>query len=233
MVPEREPLPTRVQDTPSLPAPYADALERGLAGLGLDLDDAARATIDGHVRLLLAWTTAINLTAIREPAAVATGHVVDSLSRRVLAPGTWRRADPGPWVGRRVPGPAHRGGGARRPGDAGRADRQEGRVPAHRGRGDRARGAGGGHRRPRRGAGGGPGAARDLVGRHGARGRLHRGPRRAGLPVARGGRRPRRVETRRPGHASWPGPRARSTPSAAARSRYTTSPWTTSATTGW
>lgn len=80
MVPEREPLPTRVQDTPSLPAPYVDALERGRACLGLDLDDAARATIDGHVRLLLAWTTAINLTAIREPAAVATGHVVDSLS---------------------------------------------------------------------------------------------------------------------------------------------------------
>lgn len=80
MVPEREPLPTRVQDTPSLPAPYGDALERGLASLGLDLDDAARAAIDGHARLLMAWTTAINLTAIREPAAVATGHVVDSLS---------------------------------------------------------------------------------------------------------------------------------------------------------
>ena len=80
MAPEREPLPTRVQDTPSLPAAYVDALERGLRGLGLDLDEAARRTIDGHVRLLLAWTRAINLTAIREPAAVAIGHVVDSLS---------------------------------------------------------------------------------------------------------------------------------------------------------
>jgi 16S rRNA (guanine527-N7)-methyltransferase len=80
LVPEREPLPTRVRDTPPLPAAYVDALERGLAALGLDLDDAVRATIDGHVRLLLAWTTAINLTAIREPAAVATGHVVDSLA---------------------------------------------------------------------------------------------------------------------------------------------------------
>jgi 16S rRNA (guanine527-N7)-methyltransferase len=36
--------------------------------------------IDGHVRLLLAWTDAINLTAIREPAHVALGHVIDSLS---------------------------------------------------------------------------------------------------------------------------------------------------------
>jgi 16S rRNA (guanine527-N7)-methyltransferase len=80
LVQEREPLPTRVQDTQSLPAAYDDALARGLAGLGLTLDAAARDAIDGHVRLLLAWTQAINLTAIREPAAVATGHVIDSLT---------------------------------------------------------------------------------------------------------------------------------------------------------
>jgi len=41
---------------------------------------AARAAIDGHVRLLLSWTEAINLTAIRDPAAVARLHVVDSLA---------------------------------------------------------------------------------------------------------------------------------------------------------
>jgi 16S rRNA (guanine527-N7)-methyltransferase len=91
LVPEREPLPSRVQDTPSLPAAYGDALERGIAGLRLELDEAARAAIDGHVRLLMAWTTAINLTAIREPAAVATGHVVDSLSAVLWLQG--RRAD--------------------------------------------------------------------------------------------------------------------------------------------
>jgi 16S rRNA (guanine527-N7)-methyltransferase len=78
--PEREPLPTRVQDTPALPTGYGRALDRGLADLGLELDAAARTAIDGHVRLLLAWTRAINLTAIRDPAAVATGHVLDSLS---------------------------------------------------------------------------------------------------------------------------------------------------------
>lgn len=76
----REPLPTRVEGTPSLPPPYAAALEAGLAGLGLTLTSAARAAIDGHARLLLTWTTAINLTAIREPAAVALAHVVDSLA---------------------------------------------------------------------------------------------------------------------------------------------------------
>ena len=76
----REPLPTRVQDTPPLPAEYVAALEAGLDGLGLTLTPAARAAIDGHARLLLAWTTAINLTAIRDPAAVAVAHVIDSLT---------------------------------------------------------------------------------------------------------------------------------------------------------
>ena len=76
----REPLPTRVEDTPGLPPAYDAALEAGLATLSLTLTPAARAAIDGHARLLLAWTSAINLTAIRDPAAVAVAHVVDSLT---------------------------------------------------------------------------------------------------------------------------------------------------------
>jgi 16S rRNA (guanine527-N7)-methyltransferase len=44
------------------------------------LDAAARAAIDGHVRLLLAWNAAINLTSITEPAAVARQHVADSVA---------------------------------------------------------------------------------------------------------------------------------------------------------
>jgi 16S rRNA (guanine527-N7)-methyltransferase len=76
----REPLPTRVQDTPTLPASYHRALDDGLRELGFHLDRHARSAIEGHVRLLLAWTAAINLTAIRDPAAVARGHVIDSLS---------------------------------------------------------------------------------------------------------------------------------------------------------
>jgi 16S rRNA (guanine527-N7)-methyltransferase len=51
-----------------------------LAALGLDLTGHARVAIEGHARLLLAWTGAINLTAIRDPASVALAHVVDSLS---------------------------------------------------------------------------------------------------------------------------------------------------------
>jgi 16S rRNA (guanine527-N7)-methyltransferase len=76
----REPLPTRVEETPELPAAYDAALEAGLGAVGLTLSPTARAAIDGHVRLLLAWTSAINLTGIREPSAVALAHVVDSLS---------------------------------------------------------------------------------------------------------------------------------------------------------
>ena len=44
------------------------------------MTDDARSAIDGHVRLLLAWNAAINLTAIRDPAAVAIRHVIDSLT---------------------------------------------------------------------------------------------------------------------------------------------------------
>lgn len=46
----------------------------------MTLDPAARAAIDGHVRLLLAWNEAINLTAITEPEAIARLHVGDSLT---------------------------------------------------------------------------------------------------------------------------------------------------------
>ncbi len=80
MSPGREPLPTRVTDTPALSASYDAAVADGLSQLGVDLEPAGRAAIDGHIRLLLAWTRSINLTAIREPRAVAIGHVLDSLS---------------------------------------------------------------------------------------------------------------------------------------------------------
>ena len=52
----REPLPTRVEDTADLPAAYHLALDAGLSALGLTLTPIARAAIDGHARLLLAWT---------------------------------------------------------------------------------------------------------------------------------------------------------------------------------
>ena len=76
----RGPLPTRVSDLPSLPLEYEDILGAGLAAMGVALTPTARRVIDGHVRLLLAWNAAINLTAIDDPAGVARSHVLDSLS---------------------------------------------------------------------------------------------------------------------------------------------------------
>jgi 16S rRNA (guanine527-N7)-methyltransferase len=76
----REPLPTRVTDTVDLPPAYHDAVGDGLEALGIDLSESARAAIDGHIRLLLAWTWAVNLTAIRDPGGAGLLHVVDSLA---------------------------------------------------------------------------------------------------------------------------------------------------------
>ena len=76
----RVPLP---RDASTLPAPGAEfdaVLDRALATLGLDLTPGMRAAIDAHVRLLLAWSPHVNLTAIREPAAIAREHVADSLA---------------------------------------------------------------------------------------------------------------------------------------------------------
>ena len=76
----REPLPTHVRDLPALSERYHVALAQGLDALGIELAPAARGAIDDHVRLLLAWNAAINLTAIRDPADLALRHVVDSLT---------------------------------------------------------------------------------------------------------------------------------------------------------
>jgi 16S rRNA (guanine527-N7)-methyltransferase len=59
-------------------------LSTGLDQLDLVLSPTARRAIDDHVRLLLAWNAAINLTAIRAPAEIALRHVVDSLTAAAL-----------------------------------------------------------------------------------------------------------------------------------------------------
>jgi 16S rRNA (guanine527-N7)-methyltransferase len=82
--PGRDPLPTSVAATPPLPPHYGRALDDGLASLGVVLGPAARAAIDSHARLLLAWNAAVNLTAIRDPERLAVAHVVDSLSAVAL-----------------------------------------------------------------------------------------------------------------------------------------------------
>ena len=113
---------------PRTPTPWT----RACPPSALELTPEARAAIDGHARLLLAWTAAINLTAIREPAAVAVGHVVDSLTAvRVLRErGADRSIDLGSGGG--YPGIPLAAALPARPDAAPRADRQEGRVPVRR-----------------------------------------------------------------------------------------------------
>ena len=78
--PRRTPLPATAAGLPPLPHRFHEALRDGLARLELDLSRAQLGALDSYVRLLLAWTESINLTAIREPAAVARDHLLDSLS---------------------------------------------------------------------------------------------------------------------------------------------------------
>jgi 16S rRNA (guanine527-N7)-methyltransferase len=70
----------RVEGLPELPDAYGRAVDDGIRALGIELGSDARQAIDDHVRLLLAWNSAINLTAIREPLEIARLHVIDSLS---------------------------------------------------------------------------------------------------------------------------------------------------------
>jgi 16S rRNA (guanine527-N7)-methyltransferase len=78
---DRAPLPADPSQAPPLPAAAVARLDDGCAALGLaDLPGDVRQALAGHLRLLLAWTTAINLTSIREPEAAVVGHVLDSLA---------------------------------------------------------------------------------------------------------------------------------------------------------
>jgi len=72
-------LPRDVDATPPLDPVFDAVLTSGLAQIGLTLDPAARAAIDGHVRLLMAWNEHVNLSGLRAPELVARGHVLDSL----------------------------------------------------------------------------------------------------------------------------------------------------------
>ncbi len=57
----------------------ADLL-RGAAELSLALDEPQAEKMLAYLTLLQRWNRAYNLTAIREPAAMLTGHLLDSLS---------------------------------------------------------------------------------------------------------------------------------------------------------
>jgi 16S rRNA (guanine527-N7)-methyltransferase len=78
--PDRAPLPTDAAALPPLPDVFWTTLRSGLPAIDASLDQAQLDALDAYVRLLLAWTAAINLTAIRDPEAVARDHLLDSLA---------------------------------------------------------------------------------------------------------------------------------------------------------
>ncbi len=76
----RAPLPSHVRETPDLPPAACAALSAALPALGIEASADLVAALEGHLRLLLAWTAAINLTAIRDPDEAVRLHVLDSLA---------------------------------------------------------------------------------------------------------------------------------------------------------
>jgi 16S rRNA (guanine527-N7)-methyltransferase len=81
----RDPLPTCVKGLAPLPEGYYSSVRAGLGAVGAAaIDEDRLAAIADHVRLLLAWNDAINLSGIREPEAIAREHVLDSLSALTL-----------------------------------------------------------------------------------------------------------------------------------------------------
>lgn len=81
MTDARAPLPSHVDGLAALPDSARATLDHGLAALGLvDLTAERRQALEDHLRLLLAWNSAINLTAIRDPDAAVRLHILDSLS---------------------------------------------------------------------------------------------------------------------------------------------------------
>lgn len=75
--PGRDPLPTCVKDLEPLPDAYLTTVR---AGLPIELSAAQTGAIEDHVRLLMAWNRAINLSGIRDPETIAREHVLDSLA---------------------------------------------------------------------------------------------------------------------------------------------------------
>ena len=73
----------------------AATLEKGIAGLGLNLPAEAQEKLLAFARLLIKWNKVYNLTAIRDEAQVVTHHLLDSLSVLPQLAGITRLVDVG------------------------------------------------------------------------------------------------------------------------------------------
>jgi 16S rRNA (guanine527-N7)-methyltransferase len=57
-----------------------DALERGAEDLGIALPGEVRERLMAYIALLVKWNASYNLTAVREPMAMVSHHLLDSLA---------------------------------------------------------------------------------------------------------------------------------------------------------
>jgi 16S rRNA (guanine527-N7)-methyltransferase len=57
-----------------------DALERGAKEMGIALPGEACERLMAYISLLVKWNASYNLTAVREPAAMVSHHLLDSLA---------------------------------------------------------------------------------------------------------------------------------------------------------
>lgn len=64
--------------------PLEPELKKGLADLGLTLSEGQIAQLLDYLALIEKWTRVYNLTAVRDPAAMLTQHLLDSLA--VMSP---------------------------------------------------------------------------------------------------------------------------------------------------
>ncbi|MCL7744923.1 16S rRNA (guanine(527)-N(7))-methyltransferase RsmG [Guyparkeria hydrothermalis] len=91
---------------PALSVEQRERLERqlldGTARLGLELDRAAGVRLIDYLELLARWNCAYNLTAVRDPEAMVTRHLLDSLAVLPHLPACPRLLDIGSGPG--IPG---------------------------------------------------------------------------------------------------------------------------------
>ena len=62
------------------PPNLREALDQGLAELGLDLADAQLDQLLTYLTLIQKWNQVYNLTSVRDPAAMLSHHLLDSLA---------------------------------------------------------------------------------------------------------------------------------------------------------
>ena len=72
--------PTGTRDGSAYPEHASEALVRDAGTLGVPLDPAAARRLLGLLEELARWNRSFNLTAIREPQAMITHHLLDSLA---------------------------------------------------------------------------------------------------------------------------------------------------------